>query len=228
MNTKCIDSTIVNIGYDFGGIRRVDKHQSYYYVDTNCRASQEFTAYMEGYHESEPAIAIIFKAILFLPALVEILADDHPFAYDDLSYRACYGGNFVEGMAYVTDVQGEVVRFGYIDESFKLTVPCEYETALDFRRGTAVVSKNGKYGLIGKNNEQITGIIFRSYDYYGNDLVMVEPKKSLYYMIRTDGTRVGPEFTWYKEDYTGFAVKAKDGKYYKVTESGEFVFWTGE
>ncbi len=224
MNTKCMDTTIVSLGYDWGGIRRVDKLQSYYYGDTNCRTSPEFTAYREGYYAAEPVVATIFKMIFILPMLAEVLVDEHPFSDNYLSYRACYGGHFSDGMAYVTEVKGEEVRFGYIDESFSLVIPCIYEKARDFRGGSAIVSKDGKYGLISKTNQPLTEMIYRSYDYFGNGLIIVEFKKDFYHLIKTDGTRIaGQDFGWHRKELTGLLVRARDGKYYLVSADGEFV-----
>lgn len=63
---------------------------------------------------------------------------------------------FSEGMAAV-EQDG---KWGYINTTGELKVPCEYESVENFQNGFAVVCKDGKYGYINTSGKEITDIQF--------------------------------------------------------------------
>lgn len=71
-----------------------------------------------------------------------------------LSQGYSYLGDFSEGLCSVKTDEG----YGYIDDSFSLVIPAEWESAGDFSGGYAVVSREGQYGYIDKTGRPVTEI----------------------------------------------------------------------
>lgn len=58
--------------------------------------------------------------------------------------------NYREGMKSVTDKDGKV---GFINQDWKLVVPCQYEDYNVFNEGLAPVKRNGQWGFINSNGQ---------------------------------------------------------------------------
>lgn len=49
-------------------------------------------------------------------------------------------------------------KYGYIDKSCSIVIPCTYDLALDFKEGLANIEINGKYGFIDKSGKVVIPI----------------------------------------------------------------------
>lgn len=64
-----------------------------------------------------------------------------------------YQGDFYEGLARVLDDNG---KYGFIDKTGQLVIPCKWESAWPFSEGLAVVQdNNGKWHKIDKTGKII-------------------------------------------------------------------------
>lgn len=64
-----------------------------------------------------------------------------PFGYKD-------AGTFIDGLAYVAVETDAGLKYGYIDTTGKIVVPTEYDEANFMHNSTAVVKKDGRYGIL--------------------------------------------------------------------------------
>lgn len=55
-------------------------------------------------------------------------------------------------------------KWGYIDTTGNLVIPCIYEDSWHFENKTAIVKYNGKYGLINKSGKTIVPFQYNNYD----------------------------------------------------------------
>jgi hypothetical protein len=60
--------------------------------------------------------------------------------------------SFKEGLALVRD---DNFKFGFIDKTGKLVIPCKWNTAFDFSEGLAKVEDHGKFGFIDKTGRLV-------------------------------------------------------------------------
>lgn len=79
-------------------------------------------------------------------------------------YSAC--GDFHYGLAYMRDPNG---RYGFIDKTGKMAIPCELEAAHDFCDSVALVKYDGKWFFIDLSGKMVVQENFkegRIYDYH--------------------------------------------------------------
>lgn len=55
-------------------------------------------------------------------------------------------------------------KFGFIDTSGKIVIPCIYDSVWHFENDAAIVMKDGKYGLINKDGKVLVPLQFNEYD----------------------------------------------------------------
>ena len=85
--------------------------------------------------------------------------------YDEFS-------DFSEGLALV-ELNS---KYGFINKSGDLVVPCKYDSAHDYKDGCARVELNSKYGLINNSGEEITKIIYDSIESFREGIAAVRLK----------------------------------------------------
>jgi outer membrane protein assembly factor BamD (BamD/ComL family) len=65
-------------------------------------------------------------------------------------------------------IKGKNGKWGYMDESGHIYIPCLYEKAFNFNDGMALVQKDGKYGYINKGNAEVVKCVYEfAYDFKG-------------------------------------------------------------
>ncbi|MBQ2830318.1 MAG: WG repeat-containing protein, partial [Oscillospiraceae bacterium] len=112
-------------------------------------------------------------------------------------------------------------KWGFIDTTGKLVIPCGYDSAKDFSEGLARVEKDGKWGLINTSGKVVLPI---EYDYFVGDfsegLAWVQ-KDGKYGFIDEVGKLVIPcvydQGAYFSE---GLARVKKDGKYGYINTTG--------
>jgi hypothetical protein len=78
-----------------------------------------------------------------------------------------------DGLAVVLD---EAKKYGYMDQTGKLVIPLQYEFAGDFKQGLALVKKDGKAGLIDKQQNVVLPFEYESVVAYPESGVIVAAK----------------------------------------------------
>ena len=102
------------------------------------------------------ALALALSLTLAVPALA-VSVTEIPTEYEAGRMR------FSDGMARVTD---ENLKYGFIDKTGHLVIPCQYDDAGDFSEGLAwVQDENFKYGFIDKTGKLV---IPCQYDHAGD------------------------------------------------------------
>ncbi len=98
--------------------------------------------------------------------------------YDDFS-------DFSEGLALVQLND----KYGFINNSGELVIPCKFDSAHDYEDGCARVEFNGKYGLINNSGEEITKIMYDSIEDFSEGIAAVRLKNK-YGFIDFNGKEV--------------------------------------
>ena len=88
------------------------------------------------------SLGLLLAMVLLFPATFAYAEDEH-------SYAAVYG--FQNGLAIV-EKHG---KYGYIDTTGKLAIPCQYDKAWYFHNGMAIITKDGKYGFIDTTGKEV-------------------------------------------------------------------------
>ncbi len=79
-----------------------------------------------------------------------------PFSYD-------YIGPWSDGLARVSIDKNYKSNYGYIDQSGKVVIECQYAVATNFENGIALVQKGKKIGFINSKNETAIDFLFDDY-----------------------------------------------------------------
>jgi hypothetical protein len=62
---------------------------------------------------------------------------------------------------------------GYLDESGKVVIPCQYEMALDFSEGRAAVKQGGKWGFIDREGRAVVPFRYEEADSFHEGMARV-------------------------------------------------------
>lgn len=110
-------------------------------------------------------------------------------------YRNAYY-KFSEGLCPVVD---EDKKFGFVDETGKLVIPCKFIHALDFRDGLASVQEEGtfKNGYINHQGELVIPFMYRKGGDFINGLAMVSDDSGRWGAINHENELVYPiQYGW--------------------------------
>lgn len=80
---------------------------------------------------------------------------------------------FTEGLSVIAIKNGDILKFGYIDKSGKLTINPQFDDAHDFSEGLAAVEINGKWGYIDKTGKFVINPTFDIADDFSGGLAKV-------------------------------------------------------
>lgn len=164
---------------------------------------------------------VIHKLILVITAFIFVLigtvslAENHYIQIEPFS----------EGFAAV---QNEDELWGYIDQTAKLVIPCEWKKAGPFTNGIASVKKGYKYGCINRNGELIIPCVWDGYTTlsFSEGLAPVQKDEYLWGYVDLKGDVV-VECKW--ENYfasefsEGLAAVRKDEMMGYINAAGEMV-----
>lgn len=134
------------LAFDFNGGIAVVKQESYGIVNANGT-----TKLMSGWDQISPECENGYfkgrKGELwsFVDASGTAVSDGY-----------AYLGDFSNGLCPVKTSNG----FGYIDESFHLVIPAEWDSAGAFSEGVAAVSKDGLFGYIDTTGKLVTELLY--------------------------------------------------------------------
>ena len=130
--------------------------------------------------------------------------------------------SFSEGRALV---QGKNRKFGFIDLTGRIVIPCKYDSAFNFLEGLACVTCDKTYGFIDNNgNLVIPYSYFDAYD-FSEGLAAVQDKEThLWGYIDTKGKIVIPyQYSTAFSFYGSFALVYDKGYGY-INKKGEKIF----
>ncbi len=132
-------------------------------------------------------------------------------------------GDFSEGLAKVDDNDG---KFGFIDETGELVVPCKWESADDFSEGLAKVQNdNGKWGFIDKTGKVVIPCKWRLAGNFSEGLAYVKDDNGKWGFIDKTGQIVIPckwKQAWpFSEGLA--AVWDDNGKWVYIDKTGKVV-----
>lgn len=123
--------------------------------------------------------------------------------------------SFYEGLAAVRSAS--TGKYGYIDPSGTLVIPCEYDSCGNFADGLAYVSKSGKYGYINSDNETVIPFEYDSAFGTGSGLATVR-KDGKYGLVDYNNNIVVPlEYDDISTYDNGTAYAVKDGTVYIIS-----------
>ena len=94
-------------------------------------------------------------------------------------------GDFYEGLARVEDANG---KWGFIDKTGKVVIPCQWNVALSFSEGLAgVKDANGRYGFIDKTGKVVIPCQWKWADSFHEGLVLVQDDNGKWHKIDKTG-----------------------------------------
>ncbi len=101
--------------------------------------------------------------------------------------------SFSEGLAAVQNMER---RWGYIDKTGTLVIPCEWEEAKEFKDGIARIKKDDKYGWINTSGQLVINCEWKECaTFFSEGLAAVKNDEGLWGFIDTTGTVTIP-FRW--------------------------------
>ena len=132
---------------------------------------------------------------------------------------------FSEGLAAIQNANG---LWGYIDQTGKIVIPCEWESAGSFNKGIASIRKYGKYGCINSMGQLIVPCQWNGYSpiSFSEGLAAVQNEDKLWGFIDMSGVLVIPcvwEGVLTPRFSGGLAAVEKDGKMGYINTNGDVV-----
>ena len=119
-------------------------------------------------------------------------------------------GPFTNGLAWVL---GEGGKYGYIDKTGALVIPCIYEDVGYFNDGFAYVQMDGKWGYIDKTGALVIPCIYENIGVFSGDgLAYVQVDGKWGYIDKTGKTVIPFEYDSAYGAGDGLAAVVKDGK----------------
>lgn len=101
-------------------------------------------------------------------------------------------GDFCDGLA-----RAQVgARWGYIDQTFKLRIPAQFEEVRDFTNGLAAVRLDGRWGFIDKSGSVV---VIPQFDWaadFSDTYAMIRLNGRYGYVNRIASAGISPQFTW--------------------------------
>jgi hypothetical protein len=144
-------------------------------------------------------------------------------------------GSFSEGLAsvYVRAEDGLSMKFGFIDKSGSVVIPCEYDGVTTFDEGLAIISvldESGiryKFGVIDKNGANVVEPKYTKIEAFTNGMAHTTAIGSTPYygFIDKSGTEIAPTIYEYASQFNadGYAVVKRDGRYGIIDTNGNEV-----
>ena len=134
-------------------------------------------------------------------------------------YSFCYPFN--EGLACVMDAKTQ--KYGFIDKTGELVIPCEYDAHGSCKNGLIYVSKDGNYGYINSDNEVVIPFEYDEAFASGDGLMTVNVDGKYGLIDRGNNVVLPFEYDDLSVYTNGVAYAVKDGYLYILTPAGELL-----
>ncbi len=134
-------------------------------------------------------------------------------------------GPFSNGLSAVGISAGNKTLYGYVNDSGDMIIPHIYDSAQDFDYGKAIVSQNGKYGIVDVEGNVIIPFEYMGFNpSYDHNLIAAASANGNWGIISFDNSTVlGFNYDYVFEFQNGFAPVLKSGMYAAVNTDGKFV-----
>lgn len=114
-------------------------------------------------------------------------------------------------------------KWGFINSTGKLIIPCIYDYADEFSDGLAVVKDNGKYGYIDLKGELVIPCKYNECGKYSNGLALVRQDAKFGFMDKNENIVIPCQFEMADSFLNGLAAVKIDGKWGLIDTSGNYV-----
>ena len=170
-----------------------------------------------------------YKILPSTPNQMPLMLDFHLYVLERKEKWSAVG-DFGEGLAIVKDASG---KYGYIDKTGKVVIPCRWESAGSFSEGLAgVKDANGKWGNVDKTGKVVIPCQWEAANLFSEGLTRVKDANGKLVYIDKTGKVVIP-CQW--EDIWSFreglaVVKDANGKYGYIDKTGKVAIpcqWEG-
>lgn len=120
----------------------------------------------------------------------------------------------------------ENAKWGFLDSTYQVVIPAQYEDVSNFRHGKAIISKDGQIGCIDKKNKLITPAEY--HDIYitaqGGMILEKENKEKNSYLIDKNGVQLLKENYSFSDQLIEGARRVKRGNQYGfVDQTGKLI-----
>ncbi len=124
-------------------------------------------------------------------------------------------GSFSNGLSAVSIITDAGERFGYINDSGDVVIPCEYDSALDFKYGKAIVRKGRYSGIIDVDGNIIIPFTYTGFNSsYDHNVIAAANEEGKWGLISFKNEKLCEfKFDYIFEFEDGYAYTLKDHKY---------------
>jgi serine/threonine-protein kinase len=114
-------------------------------------------------------------------------------------------------------------KYGYIDQTGRVVIQPQFDSADDFSEGMAVIRIGKKYGFIDKKGELLIPPQFDFTLDFSEGLAMVNIDNKYGYISKNGQFVIPPKFDDASDFYEGLTMVAIDNKYGYIGKNGQFV-----
>ena len=121
----------------------------------------------------------------------------------------------------LTPYKNSTGKYGYLDETGRTAIPCQFDDAGSFSEGLARVKQNGKYGYIDKTGKIAIPYQFDDAVLFSEGLARVRQNGKYGYIDKTGKIAIPCQFDWAWPFSEGLAKVEQNGKYGYIDKTGK-------
>ena len=114
-------------------------------------------------------------------------------------------------------------KYGYVDKTRRLVIPCQYDNACDFSEGLAEIKKSGKWGFIDKTGREVVPCKYDIVLDFSEGLAIVKKNGKQGYIDKAGREVVPCQYDDAEDLHEGLAKVKKSGKYGYIDKTGREV-----
>ena len=114
-------------------------------------------------------------------------------------------------------------KYGYVDKTRRLVIPCLYDYANEFREGLAEVKKSGKYGYIDKTGRAVIPCQYDYTDGFREGMAVVGKSDKWGFVDKTGREVIPCQYDSTRDFSEGLALVKKSDKYGFIDKTGREV-----
>ena len=203
------------------GLAVVRKDGEYGFID---KTGKVVIPWATGFaHDFSDGLAIYDKGEKHVELVFIDKTGKEVFPYKDNAH------DFSEGLARVEINK----KYGFIDKTSKIVIPCEYEYADDFSEGLAVVRKDGECGFIDKTGKVVIPCKYDDAVGFREGLARVAKNGKFGYIDKTGKVVIPCKYDYDEDDYledfggdfhNGLAHIEVEGETFFIDKTGNTVY----
>ncbi len=141
-------------------------------------------------------------------------------------YKYMTAGSFSNGLSAVSEVTSSGEKYGYVNDSGDILIECQYDIALDFKYGKAIVRKGNYSGIIDVSGKTLIPFVYSgfnsSYDY--NVIAAADGATGKWGLISFKNEKLSEfKYDYIFEFENGYAYTLKDHLYGMIDAKGNEV-----